>query len=196
MIYVVDVETKPNEKLIGVYSNGLKAPSNYKDKDKIEAYINELKVCAVREMSLDQDMCEVRCIGLKKSGEAACILTLHQFADVLADDEFWQLVTFNGKQFDIPVIIKCGVRSGVKLPYRQLMDCTKKFRSESHIDLIEVLSCGGKCKSLDVYSQVYLGRCKEPIDFATASDAEVEEHCLADVEMTWELFEKFMDVIM
>ena len=61
------------------------------------------------------------------------------------------------------------------------------FRS---IDLQEVI-CDNDYKSLDELLQIYLGISKKPIDFETASEEEIKEHCLEDILNTELLYNKF-----
>ena len=59
-----------------------------------------------------------------------------------------------------------------------------------HVDLIEEI-CQGKFKSMDELLQIYLGIAKKPIDFTTATEEEIKEHCREDIENTEKLYNLF-----
>ena len=72
---------------------------------------------------------------------------------------------------------------------------TKRYQTEWHIDLMEILCDYGKWKSLDELLQIYLGISKKPIDFETATEEEIKEHCLEDLKNTEKLYNKFKIII-
>ena len=188
-IYIIDIETKPKEKLIETFNKNIKVPGNYKKPETIEAYLNEARGESAKKMSTDTDYSEIRCIGISYDDKRE-IVTLEQLADILNEDSSFHLVTFNGKKFDIPIIIKRGIEHGVNLPYRELLESCKRYNNSRHTDLMEALGFG-EYVSLDKLATVYLGRSKEPIDFDSCTDAELYEHCLDDVEITEALYDKF-----
>lgn len=192
MIYILDIETKPNQSLIGNYTSNIKAPSNYKDEEKIKQYIAEKQIEYLKNMSVDQDYSEIFCIGLKELDQKPFIGTYGDIVSILKSGA--TLVTFNGKNFDLPIIIKNGIRMGISLPYRQLFEMTKRFRCNDHIDLMETLSFNNQAKPLNTYCQLYLGVQKKDINFGLASDDEIREHCLEDLELTEKLFNKFSEL--
>lgn len=205
----LDIETKPNPKLIDLFTSKIKAPKTYKDEEKIKAYIEEKKSDLVKQMSTDIDFCEISLIGIKINDDPAKLIQLFELLDLLnehlkikaepASDYQervlnFRLITFNGKKFDLPVIIREAIRQGLDAPFRELKEWTKKFKTSHHIDLMELLA-DGDYKSLDLYCQVYLGESKEEINFETCSQEELEKHCLEDVEKTAKLFNKFNKLI-
>ncbi len=195
MIYIVDIETKPNNELRDVFCEGIKAPSTYKDPVKIANYIKWKKAEAHKGMSISTDFSKILCIGIKELGQPAQVVSLSQFGIMMRNDDSPHLVTFNGKHFDIPIIIKQGIMNGVDLPYKWLFECAKRFSSHDHTDMMEVLSFGGTMMSLDKYLQVYCGVQKKPIDFTSASDEEIVAHCLEDIAYTELLYNKFSSVV-
>ncbi len=105
-----------------------------------------------------------------------------------------QMVTFNGSGFDIPVMIKAAIKADMTdFPYKDFIKKMDKYKGKpSHIDLMnEIAMVWGKNKSLDKYLQIYLGISKKEIDFATASEEEVREHCIEDICNTEKLLMKF-----
>lgn len=195
-VIIFDIETEPKEELIEFVQGNIKAPANYKDEKKIAEYIAEKKLDVNKKMATDTDYARVKFVGVKELGEEAEIMSIKQFMDLLQSDVSYTLVSFNGKQFDVPIIIKEGIRLGIKIE-SNLFNCMKRFDNTWHIDMMEVLSFGQRdnVKSLDNYARIYLGKEKKPIDFATCSDDELKEHCKEDLSLTEELYLKFKDLI-
>jgi len=188
---IIDIETKGDKKLLETYLKNLSAPKNYKDEEKIKEWIDNKKLEAEKELALDQDYNEIACIGIKLNDEPAKIISLNELSEFIQNNT---LITFNGKSFDLPVIIKNGIKQKIILPYKLLKEATKKYNAPQHIDLMELISFGGQWKSLDSYLQVYLGIEKTPIDFQTCTKEELEAHCIEDCENTYKLFLKFKDL--
>lgn len=215
--FVLDIETKPNQELVDLFNAGIKAPKTYKDPEKIEAYIMEKMAENVKGMSLDVDFCDIKCICLKEDDDPAKIVSLDYLIDKLYDqikisaesgDEFkrrhfFNLVTFNGKKFDLPVIIRAIVRNfnseGINahrdmMVAKALKQFTRRYDYTTHVDLIELIG-DGEYKSLDKYSSIYLNWPKKEIDFETCSQEELEAHCVDDVEMSAKMFDLFKILI-
>lgn len=204
-----DIETKPNQELIDICLSNLKAPKNIKDPEKIKANLDAQKAELAKKMSVDPDFCEIRCIGVKIDDEPAKIVSLQEFMDIINEQvkvkselgsEYierslgWKLISFNGKKFDLQVIIRQGLREGIDGPYKELKEMTKRFQSTKHIDLLEAIN-DNEWRSLDVYCQIYLGETKKPIDFETCSQEELEEHCLDDCEKSYKLYAFFKPML-
>lgn len=191
MIYILDVETKPNGALLDMFAGKIKAPGNYKNPEKVAQYVAIERSKMFMKMAVDTDYCELFCVGLKPLGESAAIVSLSELSRMLMADPSFHLVTFNGNTFDIPIIIKQGVKQGIVLPYAELRVGAKRFDTSRHTDLMELLSFGGTWKSLADYGKIYCGIEKEEIDFETASDDEIMKHCLGDLDVTEQLYKKF-----
>jgi len=188
MIFL-DIETKSDKRLIEVYTNNLSAPKNYKDPEKIAEWLGLKKLESEKALATDPDYAHIVCIGIKEDEEEARTVDFDELKELL--NKHHVLVTFNGKSFDIPTIIKVGVKHQSDLPYKFLRACAKKWQNEQHIDLMEFISDGRDYKSLDEYLQIYLGIRKTPIDFSTCSEEELRAHCLEDVENTAKLYKLF-----
>lgn len=191
MIYILDVETKPNLELEELFASEIKAPGNYKDPKKIAQYIAIEKGKMFKRMATSVDYCQIACIGLKELGKPGELVTLEDLGRILLADTSLHLVTFNGKQFDLPILIKHGVKQGIKLPYQELIEATRMWSSSNHTDLMELLSFGQDWLSLDKYLQIYCGVKKKEVDFEQISQGELEQHCLEDLGLTEMLYEKF-----
>jgi len=193
--YVLDIETKPQADLVNICASGIKAPKTYKDEAKISAYIEQKKLDIRKKMSVDTDYSEIICIGIKEVGGEAALYSLVEFSEFLKVHTIdgyltCKFVTYNGKKFDFPVIIKSAIKNKIELPFKDLKEMTGKYKVSNHYDLIE-LNEYGNFKSLDIMLQIYLGISKKPVDFDTASEAEIKEHCLEDLINTEKLFNLF-----
>jgi len=203
MSYVMDIETRGDKRLSELFISDISVPKSYKDEDKIREYILKKEQNAANEMACDPDLNEIICIGIKEDGQEGKLLTLQEYADWLKgfritkdgakiQNLYQKMITFNGKQFDLPTIIRNGIKHDIDLPYTDLLLQCDKYKAKNHIDLMQELSIGyNNYKSLDKYIQIYLGIAKEPIDFETATDEEIKIHCLADLDQTAQLFNKF-----
>lgn len=194
---IIDCETKPHDNLVELFNENLTAPKNLKDPEKIKVAIEKKKAESVKAMSVDTDYADIFCIGVSEVGAESKLMSIEEFAELLNNEDYITLVGFNSNKFDIPLIIKNGIKRGLEMPYKALKGSTNRFGRESikSIDLMEVLGEYGKYKSLDTYLQIYLGIKKKDIDFATCTDEELREHCLEDISNTKKLYNLFKDLI-
>lgn len=189
----LDLESKASKHLLPIFLSNLSAPKNYKDEAKITEWLENKKLESEKALATDPDYAEIAVIGVKEDEQPARIVDLKELGELLRKHK--TLITFNGKNFDLPLLIKTGVKQSLDLPYKDLRIWSKKWQAEQHIDLQEYISGGVDWKSLDEYLQIYLGVKKTPIDFATCSQEELEKHCLEDVENTHRLFKLFEPTI-
>jgi len=195
-VYVLDIETKPQEDLIELYKDEIKPSKNLKDPEKIEADIaNRLKGLR-KKMSVDPDSADIICIGIKNiaiGGDKEARLVEPKELEELFKTNF-HLITYNGKKFDIPLLIRYGIKHDLDLPYKDLQEMTVRFRSSRHLDLQELI-CNNEYKSLDLLLQIYCGVKKTPIDFEKDSEEKIKAHCLEDIYHTELLYNKFKKII-
>lgn len=176
------------------------APSNYKDPEKIAAYIKDATAKAIDRCALDPDLCRVVAVGVWEEDaiDPTVFTSEHHFStsehymlqwllDAIAGAD---LVGFNILGFDLPVLIRRSQYLGLKVPASVLN--LDRYRTP-HIDLMERLSFNGKLKyrSLDFY-------CKrfgiDVPDVTTGKDVDamvkagdwvgVANHCRADLLKT------------
>lgn len=205
-MFILDIETKGDKHLLETFLENIQAPKTYKDPEKIEEYIEKKKLEAAKEMAVDPDFCEIICIGVKEMGKKPVVFRdIESFTKWLVEpkkdktgqqyDHLHQkMITFNGSAFDCVVLIKAAIKAGLKdFPYAHFRMAMDKYKGKQmHIDLMQELSMvWGNYKSLDKYMQIYLGTKKKPIDFETATDDEIIEHNLVDLESTELLYKKF-----
>jgi predicted PolB exonuclease-like 3'-5' exonuclease len=174
------------------------APANYKDPEKIAAYVAEAKQKAISRCALDADLCRVVAIGASNQHGQHVFLAQDERQEGLALEAIadfvngaTQIVGFNILSFDLPVLIRRAQYLGVEFPGISL----DKYRTP-HLDLMDFLSFNGKIKerSLSFYCKRF------GIDVADTSSGKdidalvragdwqaVEAHCRADVEKTRKL---------
>ena len=202
--YILDIETKINPDLQEIFSEFAKQPKTLKDPEKIEAWKRKKNM-------VDIDYADIACIGLKELGKEGKILSLKEMEAWFADREFipatsrwetdawdFEFITFNGKAFDIPLLIRQGLKNNLKFPYRYLVKMTNKWKNNGHTDLMTELGDFGRNKSLDHYLGIYLGIRKDTVGddfFKNATQADLEEHCLMDLDQSEKLYEMFKKVL-
>lgn len=212
MTYILDIETRPDPMLVDLFTENVSVAKNIKDPKKIEESIQKKLKGSAKEMSLNANYNEIICVGIKEIGKEGQILSLAEYADWLnspldATEKQWKdraesttnaaqkIITFNGVNFDIPTIIKAGIKQEMDLPYSMLIRAMDKY-GNNHIDLsLKLFPKYGEYVSLDKYLKIYLGIEKETDGdefFRTASDEEIKKHCLQDLEFTEQLYTKFL----
>ena len=152
-------------------------------------------------MMVDTDYSQIKLIVIKELDQKARAVSLKElatyFEDKRKDGEPVYIITFNGKKFDLPIIIKQGLINKLDLPYWELKQACERYGKGSinHTDLMEVIGQYGDFKSLDKYMQIYLGIKKTPIDFMTCTDEELKEHCIDDVTNLEALYKLFNPIV-
>jgi predicted PolB exonuclease-like 3'-5' exonuclease len=100
---------------------------------------------------LDQDYCLRRLWALDEEDEQGRLAAFASFVD----EERPVLVTFNGRGFDLPVVLLRSLHHGIALPW--LFDEGREQPAESHVDLCEALTLHGATRrltSLDVAARL------------------------------------------
>lgn len=208
-IAIIDIETRGDSSLFDTYCANIKPDPRLKDPAKIEADLNEKTEEALSTMCLDSDYADIICVGVYDlHEEKKHLFSPEEFAKWLNGLEkvdkndrmgasktkryqSYRICTFNGRNFDLPILIKHGIRHGIEYPYEWMVNLLDKYKGTAHIDLMEKLSMvWGKNKSLDQYLQIYCGVAKTLIDFKEASEEEIKAHCSEDLDNTKLLFEK------
>lgn len=210
---VIDVET------VGIDSarefvEPSSAPSNYKDELKIAAYIKKADEDKILDAGLDPDLARIVCIGWRFSDnphvQAISCRSEEAEANTLA--YFWgqvrgaNLITFNGRRFDLPVLMRRSLYLGIKAPSLSM----DRYRSP-HIDLMQRLSYDGAitAHSLKFYAKrlglehddeiigkdiaALVQAARDPEISKSAADAcwhRLEMHCISDVNLTFQIAER------
>src|SRR4029077_723393 len=177
------------------------APSNYKDEAKIAAYIAEESKRLGEKAALDIDLARIVCLGWQLGEEAGHWIIKDEIAEQTILAEFWRqfwpvyvpghtiAVTFNGLNYDLPLLLRRSLYLGVPAPKLQL----ERFKHADAIDLMQILSMDGLLRLHGL--RFYCQRFGIPVDdesvgsdiasLVAAGDWEaVAHHCTADVAAT------------
>jgi hypothetical protein len=161
-VLIFDIETAPIADA-AAYLPPQSAPANYKDPEKIAAYVAEARAAALEKAALDPWLLRVVAIGLQQDDAEPVALiarTIDEERTILA--RFWhmaatqfqtggQLVGFNVLAFDLPALIQRSRLIGVKPELSTL----KKYGQFGVTDLADRLTIGGilPMRSLGWYCQ-------------------------------------------
>lgn len=192
---VFDIETAPLEDAAEYLVEPIEAPANYKDPEKIAAYIAAKQAEQLAKCALDVDLCRVVAIGWWAEGEPALDLDAVDVNDengMIAD--FWdtvrgrQLVGFNSLDFDLPVLLRRSLYLKVPAPKINL----DRYRTD-HVDLMQILSFNGKLRArgLAFYTKRFGFAVPDVIESSEVGQAvaegrwdDVRAHVTADVTKT------------
>jgi uncharacterized protein YprB with RNaseH-like and TPR domain len=185
----------------------ISAPSNYKDEEKIAAYIAEAEAKRLERFSLDPDCCRIVAFGYHDvpEGNPTVYLCSTEREEREQLQLFWKtyaeletrLITYNGHRFDLPVLVMRSIYLKVSHP---AITFAPAWKAWPHVDLWEKLSLNGARR--DVKSlRFYCKRFGIPIyddisgkDIAAMVAAgewrKVEHHCLFDLDLTRALAER------
>jgi len=210
---ILDCETAAIGDVDTYLTEPVEAPSNWKDPVKIEQYVKDAKAAQVAKASLDIDLARIVCLGWQLSTDdvpqTALMKDELQEAEMLGRfwHSFWPVyvpgqtvaVTFNGLNFDLPLLLRRSLYLGVTAPKLQL----DRYKHIDAIDLMQILCLDGRLKMHGL--QFYANRFKIPVEqditgadigkaVADGDWAAVERHCAADVQTTY-LLAKRMGVL-
>jgi hypothetical protein len=139
---IVDVATAPIDGAATYLEGSIKAPANYRDADKITAYIAEKEAERLLMAATDIDLARVTAIGVCASDvvavydahsedeERALLITVAMKIDACD-----AVVTYGGFNFDLPLLMRRARYLGVDFPTINL----DRYRSD-HLDLCEILA--------------------------------------------------------
>ena len=198
---VIDIETIPNEDLIGLLPTP--TPSGVlKDPAKIEADIAKKREEQVQKMALDGLWGKVACIGYMNSSYQDVHIAdekemLEEFVGRTCDK---QVVTYNGKGFDIPFIAKRCAILGVK-SLHSFDKWLNKYDNERHLDIMLSWCGSNKYEKLDTLAKVILGESKEEFDVSKISEylktdtgrEMLKRYCIKDCELVYKLKRRLYD---
>jgi predicted PolB exonuclease-like 3'-5' exonuclease len=198
-----DIETAP---MIGAaeYIEPGEAPANYKDQDKIAAYIAAAQVKELEKAALDLDLCRVVAIGWAANDGGVQSAVNVPERDML--EAFWAMtrepgravVGFNCLGFDLPVLVRRSQYLGVSVPYLNL----GKYKHTGILDVMQMLAFDGlvRARSQAFYCKRFNITGGPVADAVTGADIgrlveagewdKVEAHVIADVEKTRALYRR------
>ena len=201
MKYVVlDVETVAIDD-VESYLEPVQAPANYRDPDKISAYEADAKKAQATKAALDVDLARLVAIAWQYGTESGVEIMKDEVQERTKLGEFWHrfwpvyvpgstvAVTFNGLNFDLPMLLRRSLYLGVTAPKLQL----DRYRHPDVIDLMQLLSLDGRLKyhSLSFYAARFGLPYPQEIDGSHIAAAvaagewdAVKEKCQFDVQTT------------
>lgn len=195
MRLIFDIETAPDTSALPLLG-APKAPSNYKDPEKIAAYISDQLKTREADMALEPSLCRIVALGTDlgvsvcpdPEVERECLV---QFWDAYLDAGV--RVGYNVIGFDLPVLVARSRILRVRVPDLGLT----KYRADGVRDLMLDLSPTGTYKSMNFW-------CKRlsldvPKDESTGADIgalvqagdwnAIAAHCEADIKKTAALYD-------
>ncbi len=199
---IFDIETVAIDDA-ATYIEPVSAPSNYRDEDKIAAYIRKAERDQLAKAALDPDLCRIVAIGWAHSAAEVPRVALFRNEEIEQAElePFWrdvreaqQVIGFGCIGFDIPVLIRRSQYLGVR-PALSAYDLNK-YRMSKVQDVLMHLSFTGaqKYHSLEFYCQRFGISVEDEIrgaDIATLYAEEdwagIRAHCAADVQKTAKL---------
>ena len=202
---VLDIETiaAPSRLQIALAGEEVRAPANYRDPDKIEAYRQESLAKWASKCALSPATGRLACLGVCPADEphnVGVMLDESEHSMVAALDKVLssysvpvRIVTFSGRGFDLPFLIVrsavCAFRPEYPLPWRRY--------DPRHVDLRDILADG----SLEHWEVALLGQRKTSHGSEVQSmwDAgrydEIRAHCQEDVLRTAEIWRMLKPVL-
>jgi len=196
---VVDIETMPNDAVLELLPEP-KIDSRLRNPELIALAKSEGREKQVEKMALSPLTGTIACIGLHS--EAGQSILFGGDNEKAALEMFWQiiqykqLITFNGKNFDIPFLFKRGIILGCSWATIPVMkEYTERFKSAKHIDLMAEFCNYGEYESLDTLARFILGDKKAEFDFREIPELmktpegqeKISVYCQQDCELTWKL---------
>lgn len=154
---IVDVASAPIPDVASYLEGTVKAPANYKDAEKIAAYVAEKEAERAAMAATDVDLGRLTALGQRwscdRTSVAGSVETEEHERTVLASlavnlKQRPTLVTFGGFNFDLPFLMRRARYLGVPFPAINL----DRYKSP-HLDLCELLADRNpqRRRSLDFY---------------------------------------------
>jgi len=204
---VFDLETVAIDSAVD-YLEPPQAPANYKDPEKIAAYVTEAMSKQVDRAALDLDLCRIVALGWQETHQtttvAPSVMTcpLGEVEERAMLRHFWAqvgdrpLLGFNCLAFDVPVLLRRSLYLGVDPRPLSI----SKYKHPGITDLMQVLSFDGLLpyRGLGFYCRRF--GLSVPVDLSTGADiarlvaagdwAAVADHCRVDVLKTYALAQR------
>lgn len=198
---ILDIETSGIEDA-ATYIPPASAPSNYKDPEKIAAYIKEAEAVELAKAALDPDLARVVAIGMcdPENGVIHALLDTDGRNEKAMLSTLWKsvargqatLIGYGILEFDLRILLRRSLYLGVKAPAISI----DRFKHPSVIDLMQILSFNGsgKWRSLEFYAHRFgiehdhsISGADIPALVAAGNWKDVEAHVRADVTTTVKL---------
>lgn len=195
---VLDIETVPDPALYLAPDGaptGAPGPAAGNDKPFPPLHVHRPIVLGVMWLDEDYRFRRLGVIGENKD-EKEMLEDFSQFVARYNPD----LVTYNGRSFDLPVLALRSLRHGVAMSWYYQGRARHRYSEEGHLDLCDMLSDHGAARSMSLDSVARLiglpgkvgvdGSQVEGL-WKTGQLAAIKNYCLADVAQTSLLFLRF-----
>ena len=119
----------------------------------------------------------------------------------MCDDEMPDLISYNGRGFDLPVIEHRCMRWGIQAPFLFEWNLRNRFKEQGHMDLQDILTNFGAsfrsklsdiCVALGMPGKMEVDGSKVDEMISEGKQEEVDSYCLCDVAETAWLLIRFL----
>lgn len=194
---VIDIETVPNEEVLPLLGVP-KIDSRLKDPIKILEAKREAELKQKDKMPLSALTGKIACVGYHSNLISDCLFNENEKEMLDYTYELIRkhtIITYNGKNFDIPFIFKRGIINRCTWATIPEMKIYSDRYSKKHIDIMVEFCNWGEYEKMDELAKFILGTQKEEIDYkkmpelmlSEAGRAVIGSYCLKDCKITWEL---------
>ena len=202
-ILFFDIETEVNPDAVN-FIQAPNAPSNYKDQEKIAAYVAEKQAETLKTAALDPDYGKI--IAIAMTGDLdlePIVIDYHDYNEKQLLEQFWLYYEecngyscgYNIIGFDLPYIMRRSFDLGLKVP---LLPSLAKYRLEPTIDLMGILYNWGAAKGLKWVCKRYgIENPFEGLDGSMVQDMDIETlraYVANDVKLVQALYKKMSGV--
>ena len=206
---VLDIETYADitPEQLERMATGIQAPKNWKDPEKIAAYIEKAKADLVEKAALSPRTGKVVCVGMciRNVGESGAewepwVLAtaderkLLNMIDVVLDGcAITRIVTYNGRRFDLPYLVARYMGHNITTLFKFPAGYDRR-----HVDVFELLMKDG---SLGAWSDAILHEPhdQDGSDVAGMVEAglwdDLSDYCMTDVWHTARLYDRIKKVV-
>lgn len=198
-----DIETEAHPEAVQ-FIDEPSAPGNYKDPDKIAAYVAEKKAELIDRAALDPDYGRIVAIGYKVDDQPTdSRLVVGGYEEWELLDRFWDLFFesegvccgYNIIGFDLPYLLKRSFDLGVRVP---LTPDLRKYQHHPTCDLMGILYNWGQAKSLKWVAKRYgLPNPLPDLDGSQVKDMDADTlraYVENDVNLVFTLYKKMKGV--
>jgi len=153
--FIIDLETAGRVDA-SEYLPPIEAPSNYKDAEKIRAYLEERHARQLEAAALSAETARILCVGILRNGMEAQFIHDDDEAKLLrktwleletkeADEIF---VGFNSTKFDFPLLARRSYVLGVPVP--TWFPADGRWPHRTHCDLFTLWQCGDRTETISL----------------------------------------------
>ena len=202
-ILFFDIETEVNPEAVN-FIQVPSAPSNYKDADKIAAYVAEKQAETLKTAALDPDYGKI--IAIAMTGDLdlePIVIDYHDYSEKQLLEQFWLYYEecrgyscgYNIIGFDLPYIMRRSFDLGVKA---SIIPFLAKYRTEPTIDLMGILFNWGQAKGLKWVCKRYgIDNPLPDLDGSMVQDMDIatlRAYVANDVKLVQALYQKMSGV--